>query len=255
MADKTVLGNKMKRYQAVTDVALPKDGYNILQLDGNAFHTYTKGFQKPFDERFVAAMNQTAIFLMENTPTAKFAYVQSDEINILLYADQNKTRPEEPYFNNRVEKVVSISAAKASVTMSFLFPEKNPAFFDARFFNLPDKQTVAEHFIWRQRDCVKNSINTVAQAVFGRKNLFGKNTHKLREMLATNGTPWEDYADEYKTGRLIIKVPYTREVTYIHKGTGREETVSATGYKWAAVPAPKFDENKNRPLENLIPTR
>ena len=56
----------------------------IMRLDGKAFHTYTRGLDKPFDEGLIEDMQQTAIHLCQNIQGAKCAYVQSDEISILI---------------------------------------------------------------------------------------------------------------------------------------------------------------------------
>lgn len=245
--DKSKLAAKSKHFQSLTDISLPLDGYNILQLDGNAFHTFTKGFERPFDNRFIEAMNATALAIVENTPGARFAFVQSDEISVLL----KTVKDEEPFFRNRLEKVVSLSAAKASVTMSRLYPEKDAALFDARFFPVPDKQTVAEHFIWRQRDCTKNSIMAVGQSVFSHKKLQNKNTLEIREMLKEHGTPWEEFPVDRKHGRIVHKVAHNREVTFVHKRTKETQTVWAEGTKWVALPAERFEES--RLLDTLIP--
>jgi tRNA(His) guanylyltransferase len=240
--DKTRLAAQSKHNQALTDVSLPANGYNILQLDGNAFHTFTKGFVRPFDDRFIAAMNKVAVELVQNIPTSRFAFVQSDEISIFMQPDAESG--EQPFFNNRLQKVVSLSAARASVVMSSAYPEKGMAMFDARFFNVPDAQTAIEHFIWRQRDCTKNSILSVGQSVFSHKELQGKNTLEVREMLNAISQPWESYATEYKHGRVIKKVPHDRDVTFVHKRTGKEETVLAKGFRWEALPAERFEESR-----------
>jgi tRNA(His) guanylyltransferase len=240
--DKTRLAAQSKHYQGLTDISLPLDGYNILQLDGNAFHTFTKGFERPFDDRFIAAMNNVAVELVQNIPTSRFAFVQSDEISIFMRPDTEKN--EGAFFNNRLQKVVSLSAARASVIMSAAYPEKEMAMFDARFFNVPDAQTAVEHFIWRQRDCTKNSILSVGQSRFSHKQLQGKNTLEIREMLEEIGHPWEAYETQYKHGRVIKQVPYNRQVTFVHKRTGQTETVFAEGSRWAAIPAERFEESR-----------
>ena len=56
----------------------------IIRLDGKAFHTYTRGLDKPFDEGLIEDMQQAAIYLCQNIQGAKCAYVQSDEISILV---------------------------------------------------------------------------------------------------------------------------------------------------------------------------
>lgn len=245
--DKTKLGDLMKSFQAVSDIALPADGYNVLQLDGNAFHTFTRGFERPFDARFVDAMNQVAIEVASYIPSARFAYVQSDEISVFI---RRKNEEDDPFFNFRVQKIVSLTAARASVKMSQLYPEKNGAFFDARFFTLPDADLAAKHFIWRQRDCTKNSISSVAQARFSSKELHGKNSLMMREMLVEVGDAWENYPTELKHGRLIVKRPSVRNVTFTHKRTNQEQTIVVEADQWVAEPAERFEES--RILDTLI---
>ena len=47
---KDSLGDRMKRYESVTQSHLLPRTPAIIRLDGKAFHTYTKGCDKPFDK-------------------------------------------------------------------------------------------------------------------------------------------------------------------------------------------------------------
>lgn len=247
--DKTTLGSMLKEYQAVSDIQLDFDGYNILQLDGNAFHTFTRGFERPFDDRFVEAMNQVAVEVIKTIPSARMAFVQSDEISILIKKVMDR---EEAYFNHRVQKIVSLAAGRASAIMSRLYPEKNVAVFDGRYFTLPDRDTAQKHFIWRQRDCTKNSIMSVGQAFFSHKQLQNKNTLEVREMLKEAGHAWEDYATQYRHGRVVRRVPQTgRVVSFVHKKTGKKHTIQVDSNDWTALPAERFEESGL--LEELVP--
>ena len=244
--DRSKMGDLIKTYQSVTNIALPAHGYNILQLDGKAFHTFTRGFERPFDSKFVEAMNQTAIAVLNTVSSAKFAYVQSDEISILL----KTTHPEEgEFFNNRVQKVVSIVASVASVTLSNIY--QTTAIFDARFFAVPDADTAAKHFIWRQRDCTKNSIQSVAQAHFSPAQLHGKNSLMLKEMLQEAGDPWEAYPDSLKHGRLIRQKPAHKTVHFTDKRTKEPKIVEVETTEWVAEGTQRFEES--RILDTLIP--
>ena len=48
------LGNRMKdQYENRTRYLIPRRTYTILRLDGKAFHTYTKGLNRPFDSSLI----------------------------------------------------------------------------------------------------------------------------------------------------------------------------------------------------------
>lgn len=48
--DTSALAKRMKKYEAVSKNVLMRRTPVIIRVDGRAFHTFTKGFQKPFDE-------------------------------------------------------------------------------------------------------------------------------------------------------------------------------------------------------------
>jgi len=249
--DKTNLAKRIKAFQAESDYRLPTRGYTILQLDGQAFHTWTKGFEKPFDARFVNAMNETAIEVMKNVSNVRFAFVQSDEINILLTDFERGNT--QAYFANRIQKVVSTSAALASASLTRAFPEKSLATFDARFFAVPTKEDVADFFIWRQADAIKNSVRSVGHSHFSSRALHGKNTSDAKAMLTELGDPWEGYSEDLRQGRLIQKVKERLTTTFEHKRTGESKTISYDGFTWKNGPAPLFREEAF--LEDNIPVK
>lgn len=83
--DRLSLGGRMKEYyEGVYNIKLPMRLPIIIRLDGKSFHTFTKDLKKPFDTSFIGWMNETAIYLCENIQGAMIAYVQSDEISILI---------------------------------------------------------------------------------------------------------------------------------------------------------------------------
>lgn len=241
--DKSRLAAQSKKYQAVSDIALPLNGHNILMLDGNAFHTFTRGMKKPFDDYFIQSMNEVAVHLMENIPSVRFGFVQSDEISIYLHTPEDEDKESSAFFSNRVQKIVSLAAARASVKMSGFFPDKMPALFDARFFNVPSAKEAAEHFLWRQRDCTKNSIQSVGQAFFSHKELHNKNSLHIREMLQEQGNAWENYGDGYKYGRVIRQFERKRIVEFVHKKTKETNTIEVVSKVWEAEAAQRFEES------------
>ena len=79
------LKEKCEYYRSLTDYKLIPNSYVIAMVDGHCFSKLIKNkFKKPFDEEFINAMNETAVYLCENIQGAKLAYTQSDEISVLI---------------------------------------------------------------------------------------------------------------------------------------------------------------------------
>ena len=78
------LGTRMKVfYEQVPKTRLVRRMPVAIRIDGKAFHTFTRGFQKPFDEVLGNAMIRTMKYLCENIQGCKLGYTQSDEITLL----------------------------------------------------------------------------------------------------------------------------------------------------------------------------
>lgn len=170
-------GNRMKDYERAFKTNLPKRMPVIIRIDGKAFHTYTKGLIKPFDKGLAMSLAETAKYLCENIAGCKLAYTQSDEISLLITNDDKLTT--ESWYDNNLQKLVSISSSMATAYFNSLEWEGKPdrlAMFDSRAFVMP-KDEVCNYFLWRQNDATKNSIAMVSQANFSQKeltNLSGK---------------------------------------------------------------------------------
>lgn len=203
----------------------------ILRIDGKAFHTYTRGLHRPFDEGLIEDMTQTAIYLCENIQGAKCAYTQSDEISILL-TDYDKLQTN-AWFDYNVQKMASVSASYATgkFLISRLTREAWKAKeyggsesvadhlddsdikyfklmeFDSRAFNIP-KEEVANYFLARQKDAVKNSISMLAQSLWSHKELHKKNSSEMQEMCFQKGHNWNDLHWSKKRGTFVVKNEY-----------------------------------------------
>lgn len=222
------LGHRMKEYyEQRYKYSLQRRAYTIIRIDGKAFHTYTKNLNKPFDEELTQDMIDTTIYLCKNIQGAKFGYVQSDEISILLTDfDELSTQA---WFDNNVQKMVSVSASLATAKFNQLrlkrdaiecgdlvstqITEFGLAHFDSRVFQLPTKTEVENYFIWRQQDAVRNSISAVAQSLYSHKELHNKNQNEMQEMIFKKGINWNDLELKYKRGSFIEKVTSSRENT------------------------------------------
>lgn len=205
-------GNRMKSYEDAYRTKLPKRMPVIVRIDGKAFHTYTKGMNKPFDTDLTNAMWETCKFLAKNVMGCKLVYTQSDEISLLLTNYDKLTT--ESWFDNNLQKIVSVSAslatAKFNEVMRKKYPEKELAFFDARAYVLPQDE-VCNYFLWRQQDATKNSISMVAQANFSQRELNGLNGSQLQDkLMLEKGVNWNDIPAWQKRGSCIIKEFYNK---------------------------------------------
>lgn len=255
--NKDSLGDRMKGYENISRIYLTRRTPIIIRIDGKAFHTFTRGFVRPFDDVLIKSMQNTAKYLCENIMGCQLAYTQSDEISLLL-VDYEKIETQ-AWFDNNLQKMVSVAASMAIMAFNRFFREemdKDPtipsvrynwytaainkgAMFDARAFLLP-KEEVNNYFIFRQQDATRNSIQMVAQSNFSHKELQGKSCNVLQDMLhEQKGINWNDYPTVYKCGSCIIKV-YDVIIPYDEVGNICERT------KWIVdKEIPIFTQDRN----------
>lgn len=213
---KDALSVRMKEfYEKRARQYLPRRTHTIIRLDGKAFHTYTKGLNKPFDDGFIDDMDATAIYLCKNIQGVKCAYVQSDEITLLL-TDFDRLETD-AWFNGEVQKMTSISASLATAKFNQLRFKRTGnieklAMFDSRVFTIPAREEVINCFIWRYHDCIRNSVQTVAQSLYSHKELEHKNSKDLLKMCNDKGVDWESLPNHYKYGRVAIKTSGSWEI-------------------------------------------
>jgi tRNA(His) 5'-end guanylyltransferase len=246
-----VLGNRMKGYEQVTRQVLPPRTYTLIRVDIRAAHTLLKGAARPFDYTFMADMDIVAETLCKEISGAVLAFTQSDEISILLTDFRSSFTM--PWFDGVTAKMISISAALATATLNRRRPDQL-ALFDSRVWTIPDPVEVANYFIWRQRDAVRNSISMAAQAQFPHQRLMGLNGNQMQELLFTvHGINWSNYPVGAKRGRVCVKKTFEGPVEYVHTRTG--ETVSTTALRsaWVSEPAPHFAVEAGNWLMDLLP--
>lgn len=209
----------MKSYEDSYRISLPIRMPVILRVDGKAFHTYTRQCKKPIDQGLVNCMNETARALCENIQGAKIAYVQSDEISILV--NNYETIETQPWFDNNLQKMVSVAAGVASSTFTFDswriwmggvaapvgLESIKPAVFDARAFIVP-KEDVVNYFLWRQQDATRNSVQMLARSLYSHKECENKNNSELQELIFRKGINWNDSPTSQKRGRCLVKTQY-----------------------------------------------
>jgi len=196
------LGDRMKeQYENRTRAMLPRRTYTIIRCDGKAFHTFTRHCQKPHDQALADAMDAAATALCQEAQGVELAYVQSDEISVLL--TDFATIQTGAWFDGNVQKITSVSASVVTAAFNSAYPNHGLALFDARVFTIPDPVEVENYFIWRQNDASRNSVQGLAQAHFSHKQLHGKGQSDMHEMLHGVGVNWNDLPPYQKRGRCI----------------------------------------------------
>ena len=235
------LGVRMKEfYEQIPKTKLMRRTPVAIRIDGKAFHTFTRGFQKPFDKVLMQSMQETTKYLCENVQGCVFGYTQSDEITLILV--DYKELDTSAWFDYEVQKLCSISASMATMTFNKFF-ERNAknyiqncatdyetdglygkdtseyqlcgiyqkaigkgAMFDARCFNIP-KEEVTNLVYWRQLDATRNSIQMVGQANFSHKELQNKTCNDIQDMLMLQkGINWNNFPIDCKRGAACIRV-------------------------------------------------
>jgi tRNA(His) 5'-end guanylyltransferase len=210
---KDAIGNRMKEnYENRYRFFLTRRTPVIMRLDGRAFHTITRKSEKPFDSSFNEKIQATALYLCNEIQGSKCAYVQSDEISILI-TDFDKLTTS-AWFDYNIQKMVSISAGIASSCFSWLYGNGNIITFDSRVFNVP-KEEVCNYFIWRQLDWIRNSVQMLAQSKFSTKQLHKKNQSLMHEMLHEIGINWSDLNSVWKNGSFIYKTVQDENPSFV----------------------------------------
>lgn len=223
------LGTRMKTfYEQIPKTKLMRRCPVVIRIDGKAFHTFTRGFKRPFDEVLIQTMQETTKYLCENIQGCVLGYTQSDEISLVL-VDYERFETD-AWFDYEVQKICSISASMATMAFNRFF-QKNVryaidilsddeyadilrvsahqgAMFDARCFNIP-KEEVTNYIYWRQLDASRNSIQMVGQANFSHKELQNKSCYDIQDMLMKQkGINWNNYPTYQKRGSCCIKEVY-----------------------------------------------
>ena len=230
---------RMKKYEYVSRTYLTTRTPVIIRIDGKCFHSFTRGFKKPFDEILSGTMQETMKYLCENIQGCVLGYTQSDEITLILvdYKDIDTCA----WFDYNIQKCASVAASMATMAFNREFNDRfwlyqnhcekeddqysialekakeKGAMFDARVFNIP-KEEVCNNILWRQQDATRNSIQMVGHANFSDKQMHGKNTSQIQDMLMLEkGINWNDFPTKYKRGSCCVRK--------VNEQTGRSEWV------------------------------
>lgn len=275
------LGKRMKEfYEQVPKTRLVRRTPVAIRIDGKAFHTFTRGFARPFDEILIKSMQNTMKYLCENIQGCVLGYHQSDEITLILVDYKKLTSS--AWFDYEVQKMTSIAASMATMAFNKFFAQevarydqewKNSltpqsvelqqkhqkyletlraatdkgAMFDARVFNIP-KEEVTNLIYWRQLDAARNSVQMVGQSYFSHKQLQNKSCKQIQDMLMTEkGINWNDFSVYKKRGSCCIK----SETTTTAFVDGETKTVERPHW-YIDLNIPQFKNEGREYVDKLI---
>ena len=212
-------------------------GFMVVRVDGRAFHTFTRGLPRPFDLNLQAAMDQTALALVQDLPGVICAYVQSDEISLVSWAPGDSKR--ELWYGGQRQKVASVSAsvATAAFNRAFTHPgHDDPALFDARVFALDGWEWLGLYLKWRQDDAKRNAISMLVSNFVPHGELEGVPT-LVRKKLLESWVNLGDVDPGFLHGRLVARgAPEPATGTYMHKVTNETVEYSTTRTPWKVEP-------------------
>lgn len=217
----------------------------IMRLDGRAFHSYCRGLARPYDSRLMADMDATTLALAEQIDGVRLAYVQSDEISLLITDRIDESAVAGWMFGGQIQKWTSISAAIASSTFNALRLGKvseTIAQFDSRVFQLPDMDAVQRYFQWRQADARVNSLGMLASTHFSHKQLHGVSTSARADMLRGIGVDPDALPPAFVHGRVVRREPVEKQTTFFNRRTGADQTVDFVRNQAFVDVAPSFDD-------------
>ena len=267
------LKERMKYLQWLRDYKLDKDSYILCHIDGRAFSKMIKKrFKLPFDDEFMQMMDETAAYVCENVQGAKCAYVQSDEITIVITSfkyEGDELINSSAFFDYRLCKLQSIIASLATAKFNQLYTlrminEDSDKSIKQQINEIPliqfdckcwDVNTYDDMFAWfkfRQNDCIRNSKQQFAQAYCSHKDLLNKNSDEQVEYCKLKtGNDWTALNGKYKYGRIVYRTTYPMQT--INPKTNEPITVMRSQYSSWIVDKPfTFDEFKSW---NLVPVK
>ena len=282
MEENTTLKDKCREYQKRRDYHVDADKFIIAHIDGRSFSKMIKNkFQKPFDRDFINMMNETASYLCAMVQGVHLAYVQSDEISLLI----KKNTPEsDVFFGGRLCKMQSIIASLATAKFNQLMTAKtiqnnmyeitlmdfedtedtvyspsdcvntvlNMALcqFDCKVWDVDTANDAMAWFLFRNIDCVRNSKQQAAQTYLSHNTLLGLDSDtQIKMLLDEKGVDWNSFSSGEKWGRLIYREKKERTHTFTNKNG---ETVTETYVRNAWEPHDGLDLTVAENREKLM---
>lgn len=168
----------------------------------------------------------------------------------------------QPFFGGRFEKMATVLAGRA--TAHFLiealdaFPEavrRQVPSFDGRAFEVPDLETLALAFVWRELDATKNSVSMAARAHFPHRALQGKSSREMQQMLQSQkGVVFAEFPAFFRRGtylRRVVELRPLSEVELARVPAGRRSAAAVSRARVVELELPPVTRIAN-PVRTLL---
>ena len=200
------MGDRQKLFERMETERRLMPGLPVLaRLDGRAFHTFTKGLERPYCEPLARMMVETLKVLVDRSHAA-VGYTQSDEFT-LAWLPKDTTN--EMLFDGRIQKWVSSLTAIAVRHFNDLLAEHLPKKshaepeFDCRVWQVPSLELARENFEWRETDATKNAITQAASAYYSPRQLHKVGSAAKHDLLMAKGVNFNEYPAFFKRGTYV----------------------------------------------------
>lgn len=228
------LGDRVKAFESKANAEqFDPHSFILARVDGRAFHTFTKGMAKPYDDMVFTAMIGATIAVSADLKP-RLAFVQSDEATFCWhYPKREQVQMCELPFNGRVQKLCSLLAgAFSSAFLDTCVRQDAPRYlelnrvpvFDCRVWDVPTYKDQVDAFTWREKDAVKNAVSSAACTIATPKELEGLRHRERLALMAERGLDWPSFPNAYKHG------------AYVRRLTTSEPLDPVT---WASIPEAK----------------
>ena len=225
------------------------------RIDGRGFSKFTKGMNRPFDQRMTDAMIETTKYLVKETH-ALIGYVQSDEISLAWKAPDHTSQT---FFNGKVQKICSVIASMAAAKFAqeirgwTPYEDRLPA-FDARVIHMPVDYEVANMFLWRTMDATKNAVSMATRSHYSSKEMQNQNQAAMLKMLADKDVDFSEFPVAFREGTFVRRRVIERRISpeemvklnRLQKGETLTVETIVTRSEIAVLPMPRFSTVANR---------
>ena len=155
------LRERIQSYQDISDYKLLAKLPVITIINGRQFKKLTSLLNKPFDIIFFEVFTATAIKLFQEIDGSVFSYSFNDEIVIVSRNDQ--TIDTRPYYDNKIQKIVSATASIASIEFNKMAEAKGmqlfgDPIFTSKCFVVPHIGEAINTLIAKQQQCFHTAL-------------------------------------------------------------------------------------------------
>jgi len=228
------LKDRIEGYEAVTDYKLLPRVPIIICVNGRGFSKVTQLLDKPYCPKFAECITSTMLRLCTDIEGALFGFQYNDEI--VIVARNDYTNETSPWYDNKLQKVCSVTAATATLHFNEcaskigLDVSGNPI-FTSQVFTSPNVGEAVNTLIYKQQQNFHSSIQFACLYELIKKNdknsikdmLNGLNMDEKVDLLSQEGVDFNSYPLSFRRGVAAYKVPKITDDVVKNKWTVNTE--------------------------------